>query len=290
MLKQYANFCYDQVGNYALEYLDYFQELNPQLSRANIEISLPEYVSMMLLSSALTFMISLPLLVTVLGITSGFSGAIFGLIVSIIVSLATMGGFYFYPSILIQDRASKIRDTLPFASMYMSTLAGTGTSLEELFANLAQTEEYGEISKEAKKIHRDLDTFGLDANEALQRAAERTPSEDFRELLWGINHSLSSGGSLRSFLNERSNTLMKDYQRRVEEFSEQLSLLVEMYITVVIVGSIVFTSMSVVMTSFTPYAPETIVLIQMTAIFIGLPIISALFILVVDSMAPGGVR
>jgi len=63
-----------------------------------------------------------------------------------------------------------------------------------------------------------------------------------------------------------------------------------MYITVVIVGSIVFTSISVVMSSFTSYSGENIVLIQITAIFFGLPIISGMFVLLVKGMAPGGIR
>jgi flagellar protein FlaJ len=173
----------------------------------------------------------------------------------------------------------------------MSTLAGTGTSLPELFRILGtEGEEYGEISNEAEKISRDIETFGMDVSEALEKAANRTPSKDFKELLWGLNHTMTSGGSMRSFLHERSETLMNDYQRRVESFAEQLSLLVEMYITVVIVGSIVFTSMSVVMSSFTSASGENIVLIQISAIFLGLPIISGMFILLVKGMAPGGIR
>jgi hypothetical protein len=83
---------------------------------------------------------------------------------------------------------------------------------------------------------------------------------------------------------------MNDYQRRVEEYAEKLSLMVEMYITVVIVGSIIFTSMSAVMTSVTSYSANMIVIIQMFAIFIGLPLISGMFILLVKGIAPEGIR
>lgn len=291
MLEDYANFCYDQLGSYTLDYIDYFEDLRPQLSKANIPVSLPEYVSMMLFSCIGVFVFTFFILGTVLALTGGISGFILGVVMSIIFSVGSLIGFYLYPSILIKQRASKIRDSLPFATMYMSTLAGTGTSLPELFRILGQeTEEYGEIAKEAEKISRDIETFGMDVGEALEKAAKRTPSKDFKELIWGLNHTITSGGSLRSFLHERSETLMNDYQRRVESFAEQLSLLVEMYITVVIVGSIVFTSLSVVMSSFTSASGENIVLIQIVAIFLGLPIISGMFILLVKGMAPGGIR
>lgn len=291
MLEDYANFCYDQIGSYVLDYIDYFADLRPQISKANIQISLPEYVSMMFFSTFGVFTFTFFIFGIVLGITGGISGFILGLVLSIVFSIGTLIGFYLYPSILIKQRASKIRDSLPFATMYMSTLAGTGTSIPELFKILGtQSEEYGEIANEAEKISRDIETFGMDVNEALEKAAKRTPSKDFKELIWGLNHTISSGGSLRSFLHERSDTLMNDYQRRVESFAEQLSLLVEMYITVVIVGSIVFTSMSVVMSSFTSASGENIVLIQIVAIFFGLPFISGVFILIVQGMAPGGIR
>jgi len=52
-------------------------------------------------------------------------------------------------------------------------LAGTGTSIPELFRILGQeTEEYGEIAKEAEKISRDIETFGMDVSEALEKAAK----------------------------------------------------------------------------------------------------------------------
>lgn len=290
MLEKYANFCYDQIGPYALEMVEYFEDLRPQLSKADIPASLPEYISMMLFSSGAVFVASLFLLGSILALTMGVSGFILSLALSIVLPALTFLGLYLLPSILIKQRASKIRDSLPFATMYMSTLAGTGTSTAELFRNLAEADEYGEISKEAEKIHSDIDTFGMDVSEALQRAAERTPSDDFKDLMWGMNHALTSGGSLRAFLQERADTLMTDYERRIESFSDQLSLLVEMYITLVIVGSIVFTSMSAVMSSFTAMSGRIIVLMQITAIFIGLPLISGMFILLVRGMAPGGIR
>lgn len=290
MLEKYANFCYDQIGSYALELVEYFEDLRPQLSRADIPASLPEYISMMLFSSGAVFISSLFLLGSILSVTMGISGFIFSLALSIILPALTFLGLYMLPSVMMRQRASKIRDSLPFATMYMSTLAGTGTSTSELFRNLAEAEQYGEISKEAEKIHSDIDSFGMDISEALQRAAERTPSDDFKDLMWGMNHALTSGGSLRAFLQERAETLMNDYERRIESFSDQLSLLVEMYITLVIVGSIVFTSMSAVMSSFTAVSGQNIVIIQIAAIFFGLPLISGMFILLVRGMAPGGIR
>ncbi|MFB6193249.1 MAG: type II secretion system F family protein [Candidatus Nanohaloarchaea archaeon] len=290
MLEKFKQISYDLAGPYALQYIHYFEGLRPQLTKAGLDISLPEYLSMMMVSVVGTLVLSFFGIGGFLALSTGISGFLMGIIFGIIFSILVFAGFYIYPSILISNRASKIRDTLPFATMYLSTLAGTGTSLPEIFENLSEVEEYGEVSKEAAKISRDVNTLGMDISEALKRAAERTPSDDFEELVWGINHSITTGGSLREFLRQRAETLMNDYQRRVEEFADQLSLLVEMYITIVIVGSIIFTSMSAVMSSFASMSPELVVTVQAIAIFIGLPLISGMFIILVRGMAPEGIR
>lgn len=291
MLKEYSEFCYDQVGSYALEIVEYFEDLRPQLSKAGIEISLPEYLSMMLFSIGLVALMTLSIGGTLLVVSAGFIGILIAVIATVFTSIFTALGFYIYPSVLMSNRASQIRDTLPFATMYLSTLAGTGTPLPQIFKNLGEVDEYGEVSKEAEKIARDIETFGMDVSEALERSANRSPSEDYKELMWGINHTITTGGSLRDFLHQRSDSLMNEYKRRIEEFSQSLSLLVEMYITVVVVGSIIFTSMSAVMSTISQnMEPGQIVGIQLIAIFFGLPLISVMFIIIVKGMAPGGIR
>ncbi|MFO7794389.1 MAG: type II secretion system F family protein [Candidatus Nanohaloarchaea archaeon] len=291
MLEEYAEFCYNQVGSYVLDLVQYFEDLRPQLSKAGIEISLPEYLSMMFFTIGIVGLFTLTVGGTAMVLTSGLAGIMMAFIASIVLSVVTALGFYIYPSIMISSRASRIKDTLPFATMYLATLSGTGTPLPKIFQNLSEVDEYGEVSREAENIARDINTFGMDVSEALERSANRSPSEDYKELMWGINHVITTGGSLRDFLNQRAESLMNNYKRRIEEFSEQLSLLVEMYITVVVVGSIIFTSMSAVMSTISQnMTPDQIVALQIGAIFFGLPLISGMFILLVQGMAPGGIR
>jgi len=290
MLRKYANFCYDLAGSFILPYVDVFEGLRPQITKADIEVSLPEYVSMMFATAGFVSLFITLVVGTMLLLSQGISGILVAMTFAVISGAATIVGFYIYPSLIKSSRASKIQDSLPFATMYLSTLAGTGTALPEIFANLSDVDEYGEVAREAEKIDRDIKTFGMDASKAIQRAAERTPSEDFRELMWGMNHVLTTGGTMRDFLQQRASSLMDEYKRRVEEFADTLSLLVEMYITVVIVGSIVFTSMSAVMTTFTQLSPSVIVTIQLLLIFFGLPLISGMFILLVQGLSPGGIQ
>jgi flagellar protein FlaJ len=291
MLKAFSVFCYEYVGSHALKLVPYLEHLNSEFDKAGIDISLPEYISMMIVSSTLTFLFSFILLGPLFMLSQGIMGLIPTISVSIIFSTMSVLSLYFYPNIKKASRASKMKDTLPFATMYLTTMAGTGTPLPEIFKNLGETEEYGEVSKEAQKIYRDINTFGMNASKALRESAARSPNEDYEDLMRGMTHTLNTGGSLRTFLDMRSEELMEKYKRRVQEFSENLSLLVEMYITLIVVGSIIFISMSAIMSTLSQdISPSQIVLIQLITIFGGLPLISFMFILLVDGLEPGGIR
>lgn len=288
-LKDYAEFCYSQVGGLSLSVVPYVEDFNMTLNKANIPVSLPEYVAMGIFSTLMASFTFFSLFGMIFFLNSGVSGLVTAFFISFFIALISVFLLWIYPVAQVTNRAAVIRDMLPFATMYLSTLAGTGSSISEIFGQLAEVEEYGEVAEEAKKISRDIETFGMDVSEALQRGAERTPSEDFEELLRGLDHVITTGGSVREFLKQRAEKLMDDYERRIEKFADQLGLIVEMYITIVIVGSIIFTAMSAVMSSFGSFEPGFIVALQTVSIFFGLPIISGMFILMIKGIAPGGI-
>lgn len=288
-LKEYAEFCFDQVGGVALRAIPYFQDYKMVLNQANMDISLPEYLAVAIFTTGAVGASIFSTLGIIFLITSGISGLITAFFISFILSLITIFLLYMWPKGIVNTRATVIRDMMPFATMYLSTLAGTGSSVSEMFGELAEVDEYGEVANEASKISRDIETLGMDISEALERGAERTPSEDFADLLRGLEHVLTTGGSVRDYLKQRSEALMDDYGRRIEQFADQLGLLVEMYITIVIVGSIIFTAMSAIMSSISGFDPGLIVAIQVLLVFVGLPIITGMFIVFIKGISPGGI-
>ena len=287
----YTKTAYRTVRNFSKNLSPLFQDIKIDLKQANIEIPLLEYISTAVFSSILSFIILVPFISIVIGIiVKGISGIISGLVagffISIFVSAVIFVFFYTYPSIKIGNRRKKIDHSLPFAAMYLSTLSGTGIHPDAAFELLANFKEYGEVSKEAEKISRDIKSFGADINTALKRAANRTPSTKFRELLWGIHNVLSSGGNLREFLYERSRNLMNDYMRDLDKFASNLSLFVEIYITLVIVGSVFMMVLSAIMGTMVLGNNITILLLQLLSIFLFLPLAALTFILLVKSISP----
>ena len=57
-----------------------------------------------------------------------------------------------YPYIKAADRQRSIDNNLPFATLYMNTIAGTGAPPYVMFKLLSDFKEYGEVSKEAQEI------------------------------------------------------------------------------------------------------------------------------------------
>ncbi|MDY6777725.1 MAG: type II secretion system F family protein [Candidatus Nanohaloarchaea archaeon] len=281
---------YEYLSQYAEKLAPQFQDVKKDLQQADMDYSLLEYLSLALGSSLMVFVVMVPMTSLVIGLLVGglsgiIAGMIFGLFVAMFISAAVFMGFYVYPSIQVSKRRSNINHNLPFAAMYLSTVAGTGTPPAAMFRLLGNFDEYGEVSTEAENIAEDIYTFGADLDEALKNAADRTPSDKFKELLYGINSVVTTGGDLRSYMQEKTSTYMDDYRRELDQFTSILSLLVEMYITLVIVGSVLLMVLTTIMSTF---GTSTIVIlgIQMAATFIILPMAAIFFIILVKGTSP----
>ncbi|MDY6769484.1 MAG: type II secretion system F family protein [Candidatus Nanohaloarchaea archaeon] len=288
--ESYIRFAQRMTAEVADRISQFFPDLSNDLILADIGLTLNEYLSVALLSSAIAFAVTAPLISMLVGLMTGtlvgvVSGLIMGLFVGVFIGVAVFMGFYLYPSLQVGERRSNIDNNLPFATMYLSTIAGTGTPPAAIFDLLGDFDEYGEVSHEARNISRDIYTFGAGTTEALRSAAQRTPSDKLKELLWGINSILTTGGDLRSYLQEKSEAYMADYRRSLDEFTDTLSLLVEMYITLVIVGSVFLVTISTIMSTLGGNA-SLIVAIQVFTVIVLLPLSAVMFIVIVKGVSP----
>ena len=156
-----------------------------------------------------------------------------------------------------------------------------------MFRVISQFDEYGEVSKEAEKIYRDVEVFGMDLIGALRKTANRTPSEELKELLWGLDNVITSGGNVGDFLHEKSRLFIAEYGRKLEQYSRTLSILIEIYLTLVLVGSVFFIIITALMSIIGGGGMEGYLsFIQFLVIFIVLPFMSIGFIFLLKSIAP----
>lgn len=268
------------------DYKDLFEGLNKDLKQAYLSYTISEWMSITIFYSLLCLIFSFPIvLIFTLLLLKPVLAIFVTLIGSILMTTLVFTILYFYPSIKASNRKSAVKDSLHYATLYMSTIAGTGAPPYTIFEILSKFEELGEISNVAKSIVRDIKGFGLDIADALERRAKRTPSETLRDLLFGIRTTITSGGDLRAYLTEKSRAYVKDYRRRLKKYTQTLSIFMEMYITVVIVGSVFVLVLSTIM-SLMGGMLQQIKLIQMLLVTVGLPFMSAVFVLFLKMISP----
>lgn len=269
-------------------FVNYFESLKPDLLKANLNLSLEEYVYIMIFVTFLTFLLEFPTIVVIMSILlqDAITAFLFSFTLTIVVVVGTFFIFYTYPSMASGRRKKDIDASLPFATTYMAAIATSGAPPATMFKVLIGFKEYGQISSEMEKIYRDIEVFGMDLVGAIRKTASRTPSEELKELLWGLDTILTSGGNIGDYLHEKSRLFIAEYRRRLEKYSNTLSMLVEVYLTVVLVGSILFIIMTALMSIIGGGSSLFMTFVQFLVIFLFLPIVSIGFIFLLKTISP----
>ncbi len=281
----YVEFSYRLLGNLTKYFKPYFLDIKDDLRKANINYTLEEYLSMALFTTIVTFMLE-----------TGMLSFIFALFVSPLISIilaltlsTTISGllfflFYSYPTTASKNRGNKIKKILPFSVSYMATIAKSNVQPITIFRTLGEFKEYGELSKESENIVRDVELFGMTISAAIKKEAKITPSKDFRDLLFSMNTMIITGGNLGSFLKDKSDEFMSDYRRRIRKYSQDISLFVEMYLTLIIAGSIFFMVLSSMISTIA--AGLGTIMVQTFVVFALLPVLSIGFIVLIKATSP----
>ncbi len=265
----------------------FWNPLAPYLRKAHIVVPIEKWAGICFLVGTFAFVFSI-----ILGIM--FAAVLHASMISILLVafLAIFIGFgaggitYAYPSLIVSERKKRIDNALAFGTLYLAALARAGFPLPQMFRMMSGFKEYGELSKEAGKITNDIETLGLDAPEALTRAINRSPSEAWSELLVGLKTSITVGGDLAKYLDEKTEGFVADYKRRLTEFGNVLSMLIEIYITIVIVGAVFFVVVSSIMTSIGAVPVSLLKTINLLIVTLGIPILTAAFILIAKGISP----
>ena len=283
MFESLANTSVKLFGSIIKPYIGYFDPLKDGLSKAEIKLSIEEYLSTLLLLSLTGFVVSL--ISGSLLITLFLPFAAYSYTLSIIISFCIAGGIftlgYIYPSIVYKGIQKEIDKSLPFATFYMATTASSGVNPVELFKVLSLRK--GRIGMEAKKIYNNVKTLGINLPTALQRSAVKSPSDDFSDLLWGMMSVITAGGDLEEYLKNKTETLMSKYRRSLNDYAKMITLYTEIYITLVIVGSLFFI---ILISIISPMTGMSTLFVQTFLVFFFVPLISIGFIVLLKSISP----
>jgi len=229
-------------GKLADKYSENFVNVKDSLITSDIKILFRTYLCLLFATTAMTFIATFILtLFFVLLIRLDFLFSILGLVIMpMFFSSVVFMIIYIYPVSVSENRKKDIEANLPFAMTHMSAVAESGAPPLTIFKILAQFKEYGEISKEAEKITRNVEIFGLDELSALRDRASKCPSPSFRDIMQGMLSTIQTGGNIRAYLKEESSKAMFDYAMRREKYNQILSTYADLYTALLIAAPMMF--------------------------------------------------
>ncbi len=274
-----------------------FERLNVSLKKAGMDISVRAYLGSAVLTSliltVITFILSFLVLLLVLQNIAPDVPQNNQLVVSVLLAIflglltgiLTYAPFLYWPQMKATDRRILIEAGLTSTASYLSAMCSSGVPPDRLFYSLAGEESVApEISKESKRITRDIEIFGYDILKALRTASERSPSERFSKFLDGMSATITSGGDLTFFLAAETTALMKVKEEETKEFIEQLGVLAEIFMIIGVVAPLFFVVILAILAVISPDASLGQVFMLFLTYFI-MPILLVIMNLLVSTIS-----
>jgi archaeal flagellar protein FlaJ len=140
------------------------------------------------------------------------------------------------PEVRLRDEVAQRREgverELPFFSLLVSVLAGAGTPLYSVLKDLASGDVFASLRREALLVRRDVEVFGMNPDESLERLASRHPSSKFSSFLLGYTSKSRSGGDISVYLTGESGAFLRELEEGWARYVARVGIVGSMMITV----------------------------------------------------------
>jgi flagellar protein FlaJ len=282
---------YNLMGNKILKFIPLFKDLDQTILKSGLKYNFKAYVSLTILTSLLvTIIVGVFLPITfffllnmsfVSALLFGIGGALFSFALSIL-------GFYLYPVYCADKRKRELDDEMPFTVGYMSILATAGVSPEKIFSSISTLNDPLAASTEAKEVITNINLFGLDIISALEKVSSRTSSLRFKDIIEGIISTIHSGGDLGTYLRGKFESAMKLKKLSLKKYSDNLSVLSEVYVALLLTGPLILVILVSVMSALGGsdmglLNPE---LLLSLLTYLAIPILGTIFLIILDTVSP----
>ncbi|RLI14885.1 hypothetical protein DRO49_05820 [Candidatus Bathyarchaeota archaeon] len=192
------------------------------------------------------------------------------------------------PKLAASNRTSKLRNEIPYASMYMSVMTSGGLSPYQSLMRMREIDLLPTLRDEMGRLQTLILSTGIDPVSAMERAVKVVGIKEYKSLLLGYASIVRRGGDVLHYLYSQTESMFEDLSIRIKAMGDRLSMLMEANIIVSILGAlglimifIVSLSLPSVGMSFTP---EQFNLFS----FLILPMISIIFMYLGDLVQIGG--
>ena len=192
-----------------------------------------------------------------------------------------------YPLQKRRSFKSRLENQLAYSLGVMGALSAAGMFIDRLFESLSTSESNPVLAELSKRFLRDVKVFGLDSEGALKEVAEHSPSKAFSTMLNSIEVSLRTTGSIHDLVMFESSRLLGEKRDQLKKITGNLAVMAELYITLVVVGPIIFIVMLAIF-GLLPAGglPDPVSLIDLI-VFVGIPMLSLVMLILLDSTVGG---
>jgi flagellar protein FlaJ len=270
-------------GNLVDQYAYSFSIIRDNLPRADIRIAFRTYMSIVCFTSVIVFIVSL---IATLAVTQFYIQVslmmriVYMIFIPMLAAMVSFVLIAFYPYQRASSRRKNIDTNLPFVLTHMGAIAESGIPPYVVFKLISRFKEYGEVSNEMGKIIRNIDTFGIDPLTAVKQVAEKSPSEGFKQVLFGFVTTTESGGDVRGFLKSAGKQALFDWRIKREKFLEQLSAYAEFYTGILIAAPLFIISLFAVMNMIQPsLAGFSITELMRMSVYLVIPMVNIAFLI-----------
>ncbi|MBS3926570.1 MAG: type II secretion system F family protein [Nitrosarchaeum sp.] len=267
-----------------------FKPLEKSIKQAMMPIPFEVYVSSMVFFS----------------IIGGICGVIIGLIASQLINIQpvivgyllppiaglvlmamTFGILQIIPPVKVKNRSTKLLEEIPHFIGYMSTLATSGLSLEDIFKAISKEDTDEDIVKDARFITRNIEILGMDLITAVKDLINRTPPGPYSELLEGAIVTSQSGGDLKEYFNATAKVQLEEKKMLLQKTTESLGSVAEIYTILLIVFPLLAVIMLSIMGIMSPSLGGFDLLTLMNILtFAVIPLSGVLMLVMMDTMVP----
>jgi len=129
----------------------------------------------------------------------------------------------------------------------MAAISGSNIEPTKIFRIISESSEYKYVGLEMKKLIAQVEVYGYDLVTALKNVAKLTINKRLAELLNGMATNISSGSSLKNFLEKKSEGLLLDYKLERNRYNEVAGTFMDVYISVLITAPIILVMLVVIM-------------------------------------------
>jgi flagellar protein FlaJ len=251
---KYINFANKLFYKTSMSFIDrgFFRELARDLIKSNMNFVPATYVSVIFFTTLMSAIVSVfiflfflffnisavpPFIAGIEESTGIRLLKIFWILLAI--PAATFLFAYLYPSLEKKSVEGKINRELPFAAIHMASISGAMIEPSKIFGIIISTKEYPNLEKEFIKLQNEINIYGYDLVTALRNRSFNSPSRKLADLFNGMATTITSGGDLAEFFEERSQSLLFEHRLEMERQLKTSETFMDIYISVVIAAPMV---------------------------------------------------